>query len=77
MPSRNEITRHFTYHRVNDVGLERMKLISAKVLELALIVADIVPEGDDQTIVLVHLEDARMRANKALALKFGAPLASE
>jgi hypothetical protein len=59
-PSIEDLKNRFYYHRPDQVANDLT-------FELAVKLTNLLPEGRNLSLVLTHLEDARMRANAAIA----------
>lgn len=49
-----------------DEQRQRVKLLQEMTLELGQLIEHIVPDGRNKSLALTHLEDALMRANRAI-----------
>ena len=67
-PTNEELQNRFLFHRPpNQARIDAHADVSSLCLTLAKSLRDICPEGRNLSLALTHLEDARMRANAALA----------
>lgn len=62
-----EIINHFTYHKPVGDQQERYDRLTTAFRELALLVKDLTPNCEDQTVAIQKLIDARMGANACIA----------
>lgn len=62
-----ELERRFTYHPPKPEQVSRYAEINDRTLELAKRIRDLTPAGREQALALTALEEARMRANQAIA----------
>lgn len=65
---RAQVEHAFTYHPPKPGQPERYAEITRRFRELALWLLEVTPESWEQGLALTHLEDARMRANAAIAI---------
>lgn len=71
IPSAEMIARlsnSFTYHAPKPGQGERYIAITNALKDAALLLVQYCPESRELSLALTHLEDARMRANSAIAL---------
>ncbi len=61
------IERNFTYHKPNDEQIEKMAKIRNLSKELAFMIVDYVPDGLEQEMAMVWLEQVSMWANAGIA----------
>ena len=66
-----QIENSFTYHAPTRAQVELYQALRDKGLELAELIHDLCPDGPDATLAIRHVEDAIMRANKAIACAGG------
>lgn len=67
-PSEGELVNRFTYHPPKTEQQRRAhEEVSQLTLALAIRLNEICPPGRNLSLALTHIEDARMRANAALA----------
>jgi hypothetical protein len=66
-PSIEDLKNRFYYHRPDQVALDMHQRVNDLTFELAVKLTNLLPEGRNLSLVLTHLEDARMRANAAIA----------
>lgn len=67
-PTDAELCDRLSYHQPDKIALEQHGAINALFLPLAQKVRDICPDGRNLSLALTALEDARMRANAAIAI---------
>lgn len=72
-PSNAELENRFLYHPAGPKKAKLHEASSRLHLELATRVRDICPEGRNLSLALTALEDARMRANAAIACDMQEP----
>lgn len=65
--SDEELRRRFTYHPPKGDQPQRYEEINEATLELAILIRDVTPPGREQALAITALEEARMRANQAIA----------
>jgi len=66
MELKDRIERNFTYHTPTEEDIEKMKVLRNMAKELALVIADSVPLGREQSLALTHLEECIMFANAGI-----------
>ena len=64
----DRIGSDFGYHPATEETKGKHEVTRAKFFELACYVVLFIPAGRDQSLCLTALEDAAMRANKAIAM---------
>lgn len=62
------IGNDFGFHPATETTRPMHEITRAKFFELAAWVVEFIPAGRDQSLCLTALEDAAMRANKAIAM---------
>lgn len=67
--TRDEVIDHFSYRPVLKEDLPRCEAITEATKACALTIYDNTPGGPEQTLAIRALEEARMRANQAIAFK--------
>ncbi len=63
----DEIKRRFTFHPPTDETRPKHEAVNALMLETALRLDEILPDGREKTLALTHLQDVRAWANTAIA----------
>jgi hypothetical protein len=64
---RQELESRFTYHPPKGDQPERYQKMRDKIKEAACLVAELTPEGREQSLALTHLQNASMWASAAIA----------
>lgn len=64
---RDELSKRFTYHPPKGDQPERYLAIRAKAFELALLIAEAVPECREQSLAITACEEAVIWANAGIA----------
>jgi hypothetical protein len=72
-PTDTELHARFFFRKPTPDTLPRFEQINEACFELAKLFRDKVPEGIDLSLALMHLEDARMRANFGISLETSTP----
>ena len=67
-PTDAELRDRFDYHQPDKIALAQHGEINALFFPLAQKIRDICPDGRNLSLALTALEDARMRANAAIAV---------
>jgi hypothetical protein len=67
-PTDAELRDRFDYHQPDKIALEQHNAVNALFAPFAQKVRDICPDGRNLSLALTALEDARMRANAAIAV---------
>ena len=62
-----ELDDTFTYHAPSQAGIERHAALSEAFKTLARTVDLVVPKGREKSIVMTHLEEAKMMASAGVA----------
>ncbi|MCI0559163.1 MAG: hypothetical protein MN733_11755 [Nitrososphaera sp.] len=57
----------FSYHQVNDVNIEKMKMLRERAVELASAITVLSPVSREQSLALTNLEQALFWANAGVA----------
>ena len=65
------LTKYFQYHAPKGDQGERYKRINDALMQAASVIFDCAPSSPERTLALRCLEDARMRANQAIAVNEG------
>ena len=68
-PTDAELTDRFLYHHPDAQAIPLHERVSQLMLATAKEIRDICPEGRNLSLALTALEDARMRANAAIAIE--------
>jgi hypothetical protein len=67
---RARIKNNFTYHSPSPVAIKEMTELREKILELALLIEEITPEGSEQSAALLRLEEVMFHANASIARRY-------
>ncbi|MFP3949078.1 MAG: hypothetical protein ACLFWG_10140 [Longimicrobiales bacterium] len=67
-PSDAELERRFSYSKPDEARAERHRMVDSQFIVVAKWVRDVTPPGRAQALALTALEEARMRANQAIAI---------
>lgn len=62
-----ELTNRFTYHPPTDKTRPKHEKVNDTLIAAAFILNDVCPPGRNLSLALTALEDAKMRANAAIA----------
>ena len=66
-PTYAEIENRFRYHKPDIDRMKRHEAVTDLMIQTALAIRDLTPEGRGQALALTKLEEARMWANMAIA----------
>ena len=67
-PTTEELQNRFGYHKPGSEAIQQHQTIRNSVLELAILLAKVCPEGRELSLALTALEEVGMRANQAIAM---------
>jgi len=66
-PTNDDLHNRFTYHPPSEAGVAKHEMLAGAFTDLAILVRDLCPQGDDLNTALRDLEAAKMRASAAIA----------
>jgi len=66
-PTETEIRDRFFYQRPTEKTAPKHEAVNQLLFETAVALVNLTPAGRNHALLLTHLEDARMRANSAIA----------
>jgi len=66
MDIKERIETNFTYHAPSEEDIAKMVELREAAKQLALLIADSVPVGREQSLALTHLEESIMFANAGI-----------
>ncbi|MCI0563110.1 MAG: hypothetical protein MN733_31920 [Nitrososphaera sp.] len=64
---KNTVVDRFNYHQVDDVNIEKMKMLRERAVELASAIIILSPVSREQSLALTNLEQALFWANASIA----------
>lgn len=64
---KDTVVDRFSYHQVDDVNIEKMKMLRERAIELASAITVLSPVNREQSLALTNLEQALFWANASVA----------
>jgi hypothetical protein len=66
-PNRDELHDRFYYHAPSPKGVETHTRLSAQFKAMAVLIAEVVPHGREQSLAITKLEEAKFWASAGVA----------